>query len=126
MRLGRRGPRPELSARTPRIYQQLLTVLVVVAALWPARADAYSWMIRHDYSQCVPCHVDPSGSGPLSPYGRVLGEELLRTPYGAKGEGESSAGDFLWGAVPLPEQLLLGGDLRLLHMRRKLENTQLV
>jgi hypothetical protein len=129
MRLGRRGPGPELFARTPRIYRQLLTVLVVVAALRPSRAEAYSWMIRHDYSQCVPCHVDPSGSGPLSPYGRVLGEELLRTPYGTKAEGEEeggSAGEFLWGAVPLPEQLLLGGDLRLMHMRRKIENTKLV
>src|SRR4026209_2434768 len=117
MRLGRRGPRPELSARSPRVYRQLLTVFAVVAALWPSTAEAYPWLIRHDYSQCVPCHVDPSGSGPLSPYGRVLGEELLRTPYGARGEDPGPAAEFLWGAVPLPDQLLLGGDLRLLHMR---------
>jgi hypothetical protein len=83
-------------------------------------------MIRYDYSQCVPCHVDPSGSGPLSPYGRVLGEELLRTPYGARGDDPGPAAEFLWGAVPLPEQLLLGGDLRLLHMRQKLEDTKLI
>jgi len=73
-----------------------LSAVIVVAALRPSRAEAYPWMIRHGYSQCAPCHVDPSGSGPLSPYGRVIGEEVLRTPYGPRGEDPGPAAEFLY------------------------------
>src|SRR6185295_4810331 len=88
-------------------------------------ADAYTWMVRRGYTQCIPCHVDPSGSGPLSPYGRALGEQLLRTHYGASSEEPGPGAEFLFGAVTLPEPLLLGGDVRLLHLRRKIEDVKL-
>jgi hypothetical protein len=88
-------------------------------------AHAYSWMLRHEYGQCLPCHVEPSGAGPLSPYGRGIGRALLPTQYGPSTEDGAGAPGFLWNTVPLPEALLVSGDLRLLHMWRKLENIEL-
>lgn len=87
-------------------------------------AHAYSWMLRHEYGQCLPCHVEPSGAGPLSHYGRGIGRSLLPTEYGSQTDDAAGPG-FLWNQVPLPEALLLSGDLRLLNMWRKLEGTAL-
>jgi len=47
-------------------------------------ASAYAWMIRHHYTACATCHVDPSGGEALTPYGRAQGELLLRTQYGSE------------------------------------------
>jgi hypothetical protein len=89
-----------------------LGFFVFVIAL-PSRADAYAWMIKHDYVGCNQCHADPSGGGLLTLYGRAQGEILLRTRYRAKeSEEASNAAWFLFGAVPLPEDVLLGGDIR--------------
>jgi hypothetical protein len=125
MRCGRSRPRSTVSSRPARFQRLILSLITCAAFSWAGRAEAYPWMVRHAYSQCAPCHVDPSGSGSLTPYGRALAEEILRTPYEPKGEEPGSASEFLWGAVPLPEPLMLGGDLRLLHLRRKIEGTRL-
>jgi hypothetical protein len=82
-------------------------------------ALAYPWMIRHEYTACASCHVDPSGAGLMTPYGRAQSEVLLRTRYGASPEEESTLGAFAFGAVPLPEGLLLQADVRLLTLRTK-------
>ena len=63
-------------------------------------------MIRHGYSNCITCHVSPNGGGLVTPYGRALSQEVLSTWHR---ENES---DFLWGLVPSPEWLNLGGDFR--------------
>ncbi|MFM8314271.1 MAG: hypothetical protein ACKOA8_08310, partial [Deltaproteobacteria bacterium] len=63
-------------------------------------------MIRHGYSNCITCHVSPNGGGLVTPYGRALSQEVLSTWHR---ENES---DFLWGLVPYPEWLNLGGDFR--------------
>jgi hypothetical protein len=86
--------------------------------LLPSRADAYAWMIRHDYAGCNICHADPSGGGLLTQYGRAQGELLLRTRYGSKAKEEEAgkAAGFLFGAFELPDALLLGGDLRALEL----------
>lgn len=75
-------------------------------------AQAYPWMIRHDYTGCMPCHADPSGAGLLTQYGRAQADVVLITHY-TKREAEepSPTAQFLWG-VPLPEWLLLGGSAR--------------
>jgi hypothetical protein len=99
--------------------------LAVVALLVLSSRDAhaYAWMIRHEYGACSTCHADPSGGGLLTAYGRAQGETLLRTHYrgGADSEDPGTVGDFLWGAVPLPENLLLGGDFRAFTMYIKPE-----
>jgi len=87
-------------------------------------------MIRHDYPACAQCHLDPSGGGPLSAYGRGMGEVLLKTRYDAQpGDEEAAepgpAAKFLWGAVPLPEFLDFGGSLRVASFTDKVDSDQL-
>jgi hypothetical protein len=101
-----------LSRPLPWVVAAALGLLLTFAT---STASAYPWMIRHGYTACTPCHTDPSGgAGALTEYGRAQGDLLLRMRYGeGEGEGEAdrSAG-FLWGLVPMPEQLRLGGDFR--------------
>jgi hypothetical protein len=63
-----------------------LTVLTTLASLFvfsfPARAHAYSWMIKHGYAGCATCHADPSGGELLTRYGRAQSDLLLRMHYG--------------------------------------------
>lgn len=85
----------------------------------PSRAEAYPWMIRHDYTACGMCHADPSGAGLLTAYGRAQSEVFMRTKWSSPaGEEEDPGklGDFAFGAIPLPEQLLLQADMRGLYM----------
>jgi len=106
-------------------------VVFIGCCLWPTNAHAYAWMIRHDYAQCAQCHFDPSGGGALTAYGRSLGEVVLRTHYDeADGVLESdqeasNVGNFLFGAVELPEALELGGDLRVLSLHSKVEKVEI-
>ncbi|WP_394839231.1 OprO/OprP family phosphate-selective porin [Pendulispora rubella] len=82
---------------------------------WTRPAEAYAWMIRHDYTSCAQCHADPSGGSLLTPYGRAQGELLLRSQYGKQADDAEPGKmkDFLWGLIPLPEPtILLGGDVR--------------
>ncbi|HWZ91321.1 MAG TPA: hypothetical protein VNW92_20810 [Polyangiaceae bacterium] len=108
-----------------RIWRALLVVSFIVA--WPGRAHAYAWMIRHGYAQCVQCHIEPSGSGPLTEYGHAMGEILLRTRYRWErhDEQEAKLGQFLFGAIKLPEQLELGGEGRVAYLFTKVENAAL-
>jgi hypothetical protein len=70
-------------------------------------------MIRHDYTGCNQCHADPSGGALLTEYGRAQSDFLLRMRYGAPESYEPPrSAEFLFGAVKLPESVLLGGDVR--------------
>lgn len=82
-------------------------------------AQAYPWMIRHDYIGCAACHADPSGSGLLTAYGRAQSELLLQTNYGNRPRPDAeatAASHFLWGLLDglgrWDDWLLLGGGLR--------------
>ncbi len=93
----------------------LLFVVCLTALSVPRSAHAYPWMIRHDYTGCATCHVDPSGGGVLTEYGRAQGDILLRTHYGAStGDDVPSTAGFLWGAVHPPAWFLPGGSVRYL------------
>jgi len=83
-------------------------------------AHAYTWMIRHGYTSCTPCHTDPTGAGPLAAYGRAQSDLLLRSRYGGvtAEEADPSSG-FLWGAVSLPDNVRLGGDVRTAYLFSK-------
>ena len=171
------------------------SLVALFVSLFPSRAHAYTWMIKHGYASCPVCHADPSGGELLTEYGRVQSDELLRMRYGSsaggtarnrlvkaprlvrnelelktdassgaddeqddgKSKGDASAdaaageeapaadateaaptssgsegsssgsansenerqlGDFLWGAVKLPDWLLLGGSYRHLTVTR--------
>ncbi len=93
-------------------------LLAMVVWIWPSEARAYPWMIRHEYTSCKTCHADPSGGGLLNAFGRAQGENLLRTRYGRPDATDTGKiGDFLFGAVELPESVLLGGDVRAAVLR---------
>ena len=109
-----------LSRSTPhlRFLPALLGLIAfAVLSLAASRADAYPWMIRHEYTGCAICHGDPTGGGVLTAYGRAQGDLLLRTRYRTPKPGEeagepSSTSGFLWGAFEPPEWLLAGGSFR--------------
>lgn len=75
-------------------------------------AAAFPWMIAHDYDGCVQCHVDPLGAGTLTAYGRAQSEILVQTPWGGEVDAAGPATGFLFGAVTLPEGMLLQGEAR--------------
>jgi hypothetical protein len=104
----------------------LLVALVVlfVSTLCSRDVHAFASTIRHGYTQCTPCHVDPSGAGPLTAYGRAIADEAIRMHF----PGETESGDesppsaaFLWGAVRLPDSLILQGDVRYARLEQKIE-----
>jgi len=94
-----------------RAVRGLALALGLLLLFAPARASAYPWMIRHAYGACTPCHTDPSGAGPLTPYGRVIGDSLLTTPL-APAPQDGSRAEFLFGLVRTPNWLAFGGDVR--------------
>jgi hypothetical protein len=59
-------------------------------------------MVKHGYNHCASCHVDPSGAGLLTEYGRAQSALLLSTRYGKGDEDAGKWKDFLFGAVSLP------------------------
>jgi hypothetical protein len=69
-------------------------------------------MIRHGYTGCAQCHVDPSGAGALTDYGRAQSALLLATQWGDATEDPGKRADFLYGAFALPEWLTLQYDAR--------------
>jgi hypothetical protein len=81
-----------------------------------APAHAYPWMVHHGYTSCGECHVDPSGAGVLTPYGRAQGVVLLASPWGERGaEWQPGKGkDFAFGAIDLPKAVALQADVRTL------------
>jgi hypothetical protein len=109
------APRPTQHLR---FFSALLGLIAfAILSLATSRADAYPWMIRHEYTGCAICHGDPTGGGVLTPYGRAQGDLLLRTHYSTPKPGEeagepSPTSGFLWGAFEPPEWLLAGGSFR--------------
>jgi len=71
-----------------RAFQRFLgwSLVALFVSLFPSRAHAYTWMIKHGYASCPVCHADPSGGELLTTYGRVQSDELLRMRYGKSSE----------------------------------------
>jgi hypothetical protein len=67
-------------------------------------------MIGHGYGSCKSCHIDSSGGGPLTPYGRTISEEILST-WSREREGET-----FYGLIDV-SPLGLHGDFRFLSYR---------
>lgn len=76
-------------------------------------AHAYVWMIRHGFSECGGCHVDPMGGETLTGMGRATGQTLLTSDFGGKSPSEAAM--FLYG-IPEPDNLRLGGSVRILNI----------
>ena len=95
-----------------RLSSLFLVLLVSALALAPGRASAFPWMIHHGYTGCAQCHVDPSGAGILTDYGRGQSEILLKSNYGKEPKNPEKVSSFLFGAVTLPKQLEVQADVR--------------
>lgn len=92
---------------------QSMVRLVLLASVLSMPAWAYPWMVKHGYGSCASCHVDPSGSGQLTAYGRAQADVLVRWRLEPRKETEEvprSAG-FLW-LFEMPEFLNLSGNAR--------------
>lgn len=89
----------------------------LVAFLWMTLsakdAHAYVWMIRHGFSECGGCHVDPMGGETLTGMGRATGQTLLSSDFGGKSPSEAAM--LLYG-IPEPDNLRLGGSVRVLNI----------
>jgi hypothetical protein len=88
--------------------------LLLVLLGFPTVSAAFPWMVKHNYGSCAACHVDPSGAGQLSPYGRAQAHNILqwRLTKPAKEEEEvPKSANFLW-FLEMPEALNLSGNLR--------------
>src|SRR6185503_1574817 len=114
----------DIRPRYARMGGVLLVATVLLIMLWNRSAQAYAWMIKHDYAGCNQCHADPSGGGVLTEYGRAQSDFLLRMRYGAKDSWEAppTAG-FLFGAIKLPPSVLLGGDVRYATITKSIDGT---
>ncbi len=98
-----------------RSLRQLVAPALAAASLAAGPAAAFPWMVRHSYASCAACHVDPSGAGQLTLYGRAQSDVLLRfrvtRPTVDEEVEPSPLTRFLW-FVDLPEWLNLAGNVR--------------
>lgn len=87
--------------------------LSVAATIWTGVAAAYPFTISHGYTSCVSCHVDPSGGGALTPYGRGQAEIFMRSVYRKRPSDWEPKGnaEFAFG-VPLPKEVTVQADAR--------------
>lgn len=92
--------------------KERLTLTLALALLPAASANAYPWMVKHGLAACSACHVDPSGAGQLSVFGRQQAEQQVRwRPPGSTYDPASRLPNFLWFAQ-LPDAVNLSGNVR--------------
>jgi hypothetical protein len=78
---------------------------LLLVALVERRACAYpQWQFTSGVTRCNVCHFSPAGGGLLTGYGRDANGDDLSTFAGE--------GAFLYGSMPMPSWLSLGGDFR--------------
>ncbi len=88
-----------------------MRLISLIALLgWSGTAAAYPWMVRHDLTGCASCHVDPSGAGQLTSFGRLESEQLVRWAPTPSPDPLRNA-SFLW-FLQLPAAVNLSGNLR--------------
>lgn len=79
-------------------------------------AQAFVENVTHGYTNCMACHVSPTGGDLLTDYGRSLSKELMST-WGWKNSELP-----LFGAVKNTKWIKVGGDYR--HIQTRFENDQ--
>lgn len=89
----------------------VVLLLAGAALLITGQAHAYSWMIKHGFSKCSSCHVDPSGGETLTGMGRVQSDHLMSIGGDSMVTLEDTS-EFGFGFVPEPAGVRLGGSYR--------------
>ncbi|MFZ5442905.1 MAG: hypothetical protein ACOZQL_23065 [Myxococcota bacterium] len=89
----------------------MLRRLTLLLTLHAGAALAYPWMVKHQVAGCAACHVDPSGAGQLTAFGRMESERLVRWSPTPVTPGPTPNTRFLW-FLELPEAVNLSGNLR--------------
>jgi hypothetical protein len=80
-----------------------LLLSVISLVVLSGVADAYpQFQLARDQT-CTGCHVSPAGGNLLSENGYAIAESMSQL---------GTAPEFMYGAIPTPKWLLLGGDLR--------------
>jgi hypothetical protein len=103
----------------------LSAALASVVLFSSSAAHAYPWMIRHHYAACSTCHYDPSGAGAITGYGRAIADGVIRMGGEASGADLPPSAAFLFGVVPTPSWLDLGGDARVMALSTKTKGVPL-
>lgn len=108
----------------------LLSFACLLLGILPDSAWGYPENVRHGYTNCASCHINPNGQGQLNEYGRQLAKAMQsygkfffepsrEAPQADAAAVESDRDpetEFLYGYVPRPQWLTLGGDLRFLQL----------
>ncbi len=79
-----------------------LSIVIAVLA-WTGRADAYPQFQLSRDQTCSDCHLSPAGGGLLNENGANTSESMSQL---------GTSGEFMYGAIPTPTWLALGGDIR--------------
>ncbi len=87
--------------------------LLLLACVYVPPLLAFPENVRQGYASCQSCHVNPTGGGLLTEYGRRTSEEFLST-----WQSEKEANLFYGLGPTLPESLLLGGDFRSVALQK--------
>lgn len=92
-----------------------MSLMTLIVWVLPSPARAFPEFVRHGYFSCTSCHVNPSGGGILTDYGRSYSAEKL-SAASIKGEEEALHG-VLTGepGKGIRSWLLIGGNLRQLQ-----------
>lgn len=83
----------------------------LVSLLTISTATAFVENVTHGYTNCMSCHVAPTGGNLLTDYGRALSKELMST-WGWKNSEAP-----LFGAVKNTKWIKVGGDFRRIQTR---------
>ncbi len=86
----------------------------VVVGCAASVAFSFPENVRHGYPSCAACHVSgAAGGGAVNAYGRSAAGEVMST-WADKGEENPGL-----GALELPSEIILGGDMRYLNVNRR-------
>jgi hypothetical protein len=92
-----------LRERSLPVTRHAIAAVVIVGCALASRADAYpQYQLSRDQT-CTSCHTSPAGGGILTENGYAVAESTSQ--YGTPPE-------FMYGKIPMPSWLALGGDLR--------------
>ena len=101
-----------------------MKLFLLVSLMLPSFVMAYPKFVGHGYNNCMVCHYNSQGNGPLTDYGRALGASEIAGKLFRPGKTDEEVGkssNFLWQDKPLPlgirpsinyRGLLQNGDFR--------------